>query len=84
MTAKRKLPIGVKPDWRDWADLPERWDKRCVYRYCYYGEGHDREPRGYHYLVPETDEWDYEHDNGGSICAFTKDESGVVVEGEAS
>ena len=39
---------------------------------------------GYRCLVPETNEWDCEYDNAGSICAFTKDESGVVVEGEAS
>jgi len=35
---------------------------------------------GYHHRVAETNEWEYEHDNAGSICAFTKDGNGVVVE----
>jgi hypothetical protein len=129
MTAQAKTPFGVKPNYPDHADLPGPWDRRRVYLYCIYGEGHDGERADYHssesearaaarkavadgdakeadiwwesvtarwiparwatedgypYLVPETNEWDYEHDNAGSICAFTKDENGVIVEGVAS
>ena len=121
--------MGVKPNCADWADMPERWDRRRVYRYCIYHDGHDGEridihpsesearaparkavadgdtkeadiwwesviarwvpamwatEDGYRYLVPETNEWDYEVEDAGSICAFTKDENDVVVEGEAS
>jgi len=129
MTANKRPPFGAKLNCADLADLPKRWDRRRVYFYRIYGEGHDGEPidlhpseskaraaarkavvegdakeadiwwesviarwvptkwateDGYRYRVPFSNEWNYEHDNAGSICAFTKDENGVVVEGEAS
>ncbi|MGD2111620.1 MAG: hypothetical protein PVI86_19765 [Phycisphaerae bacterium] len=39
---------------------------------------------GHRCLVPETGEWDHEIQDAGSICAFTKDENGLIVEGVAS
>jgi len=39
---------------------------------------------GHRELEYGTDEWEHDHQDAGSICAFSKNKDGVIVEGEAS